>query len=142
MTIAQKVQEFFWGRRLNEKGDEVPDPRPVALPLGYSHPEPLEVRMARMIRQELSQEAARRGAETFEEANDFDVNDPDDVIFPDEDDKFTVNDPNLRSAFEREEPVVRERLTKAQRKAAEEKKKAKAKPAPAGDDGDAGDEPE
>lgn len=135
-TMKEAVNKFF-GRRINNLGQEVPDPTPVAMPLGHINPEPLEVRMRRMIQMEMSQEAMRQGYESFEEANDFNVGDGDDERFTDEDDIFTPNDPHVQNAFEREEPVVRERLTKAQKEAQEKKategRKAKAKPAPADD---------
>lgn len=132
--IKDTFQSFF-GRRLNEKGQEVPDPTPVGLPLGYQHPPSLEERIQRMIAVTLSRQAAHAGAESFEEANDFDVGDPDDLKFQDEDDKFTPNDPNLKEAFEREEPVVRDRVSKFQKerdkkKEAESRNKAKPKAAP------------
>lgn len=119
MRAIQAVREFL-GRRINEKGQEVPDPTPASIPLGYRHPEPLEVRMRRMIAMEMSSAAAAGGMETFEEANDFNVGE-EDGEFPDED--FAVNDPNVLAAFQAEVPVVREKLSKAS--------KAKAEPAPA-----------
>lgn len=61
--------------RLDEMGREVPDPTPVALPVrlraGVSMVD--EVRQA--IRQELSQAAEAAGDESFEEADDFEVDD-------------------------------------------------------------------
>lgn len=65
---------FF--QRLFGRGDKV-DPRPVAIPAGMKKPETAEERMRRMIRNELSMAAGRDGEETFEEANDFDVDDDD-----------------------------------------------------------------
>lgn len=53
---------------------EIPDPRPVEMPIGYEHPEPLESMIARMVRLE-SERAGQQGLETFEEADDFDVDD-------------------------------------------------------------------
>lgn len=53
---------------------EIPDPTPIELPVGFEHPEPLEEMIARMIRV-AGQNAAREGFETFEEADDFDVDD-------------------------------------------------------------------
>lgn len=144
MSIKESVRLFF-GRRLNEVGQEVPDPKPVGLPIGYKHPPTLEQRIKSMIEVTLSRQAAAAGSESFEEANDFDVDDdgPEEV-FPDED--FAANDPNVKDAFEREEPVVRERLSKAKQELLDKKaalaaeKKARAKPAAAGDA--EGDEPE
>lgn len=61
---------------LNERGHEVPDSTPMTLPIGFTPP-PTMVEMIRMyIRRELSQAAAQHTeAETFEEAEDFDVED-------------------------------------------------------------------
>lgn len=58
---------------------EVPDKTPVSMPLGYERPEPLESMIARMIRVE-SVKAQSQGKETFEESDDFDVDD-DDIKF-------------------------------------------------------------
>lgn len=52
---------------------EKSDSRPLALPAGMKLPETAEARMRRMIREEFSQVAADNGDETFEEANDFDI---------------------------------------------------------------------
>lgn len=57
-------------------GREIIDPRPVEWPLGVSVPESLEQKVARMVRVGVSQFAEDHGAETFDEADDFDVDDP------------------------------------------------------------------
>lgn len=63
---------------LNEKGQEVPDPTPIEVPLNFRRPPSLTERIKSIIAHQLSQQAAETGAETFEEANDFDVDeDPD-----------------------------------------------------------------
>lgn len=59
--------------KFDKRGREKPDRTPVEIPAGLSKPEPLHVRMQRMIRGSLSEHASARGAETFEEANDFEV---------------------------------------------------------------------
>lgn len=107
-----KLLQKFFGRRLNEKGQEVPDPTPVELPLGYKHPLPLDERIKRMIRTDLSVYANEKfGSETWEEANDFDTGE-DAGEFPDED--FTPNDPFLEQAAR----VERQRLQDLEKKAA------------------------
>lgn len=63
----------------DERGREIPDPTPVAMPAGVGQPEPLHVTIKRMIRNEMSQFADSQGQETFEEANDFDVDDEDEM---------------------------------------------------------------
>ena len=62
----------------NEKGQEIPDPTPVEVPLNFRRPPSLNDRIRSMIAREMSQYASAQGAETFEEANDFEVDeDPD-----------------------------------------------------------------
>lgn len=56
-------------------GREIVDPTPVEWPLGVTVPESLEQKIARMVRTGVSQFASEQGAETFEEADDFDVED-------------------------------------------------------------------
>jgi hypothetical protein len=146
MGIAKDAVQAFFGRRLNEKGQEVPDPTPIAMPLGYSHPPTLEQRIKTMIAVTLSRQAAAAGRETFEEANDFNVGDDDDVKFKDEDDDVAVNDPNVQKAFEEEVPLVREKISKAQAQSdalkASKTQKAKPKAAPAVEDGNDEENPE
>lgn len=67
---------------LNENGHEVPDPRPVARPLHIGVPETLAQQIQRMVRSELSQRAAAQGHETFEESDDFDVEEDEDLSSP------------------------------------------------------------
>lgn len=65
----------------NEKGEEILDQTPVELPLNFKRPQTLQERIADITRLELmSLDAAKRGEESFEEADDFDV--PDDVPLP------------------------------------------------------------
>lgn len=59
------------------KGRFIPDPNPVEVPLRFRRPEPLNELIKRLVRNELSQEAADLGEETFEEADDFDMDDED-----------------------------------------------------------------
>ncbi len=61
---------------------EHPDPTPVELPAGYSHPLPLRDEMRRFIRDELSNAAASAGEESFEESDDFDCGEDDEVLSP------------------------------------------------------------
>lgn len=72
---------------LDERGREVPDPTPIAPPVGWN-PQPTLVEMIRnMVKSEkLAQEAAAAGAETFEEADDFEVGDDYDPESPYEND--------------------------------------------------------
>lgn len=93
---------------------EIIDPTPVEWPLGVSVPESLEQKIARMVRTGVSQFAAEHGAESFEESDDFDVEDPDalpeSVHELDDDQQAIMADqaavrripPQFREAFERE----------------------------------------
>ena len=59
-----------------EKWGETPDPTPVEIPGKCQVPLSLREDMRRFIREELSKQVAEQTeAETFEESNDFDVND-------------------------------------------------------------------
>lgn len=68
---------FF--QKLFGRGERV-DPRPLAIPAGMELPETAEQKMARMIRTELSRQAAEAGFESFEDANDFDCPDDDPTL--------------------------------------------------------------
>lgn len=59
-------------------GRQIPDPRPVEVPTGLRKPENLHESMRRMIRTELSRAAVASGVESFEEADDFEVDDGED----------------------------------------------------------------
>ena len=64
----------------DDLGREVPDSRPVAVPFNFGRPLSLHEQIKRFIRSELSTRAAAAESETFEEADDFDVDeDPDPV---------------------------------------------------------------
>lgn len=59
---------------LDAHGREIPDPTPMAPPVGYVRRPSIAEQMRQMI-QQASYEASQAGAETEEEANDFDVDD-------------------------------------------------------------------
>lgn len=79
MKSDKKMQELARQAFGVEMPDEVRrehlDPTPVEWPIGVNVPETLEQKMARMIRTSVSMAARDAGAETFEEADDFDVED-------------------------------------------------------------------
>lgn len=54
---------------------EVPDPTPLARTVGFQRPPTLREQMQQAIREHLSFQAASQGFETFEEADDFYVQD-------------------------------------------------------------------
>lgn len=67
--------------KFDKQGRELPDDTPVAIPLGAKRPESLTEMMRRMIREDMSRAALDSGAESFDEANDFDVEEPDAELF-------------------------------------------------------------
>lgn len=94
-------------------GREINDGIPVEWPVGVTVPESLEQKIARMVRVGVSQFAQDHGAETFDEADDFDVPDPEalpgSVHELDDDQERIAADlaavrripPQFREAFER-----------------------------------------
>lgn len=70
---------FVKDSRHNLNGEEILDPTPIALPVKFKKPLSLQEQIARFVRNEDIQKAlARQGVETFEEAEDFDVDDDSD----------------------------------------------------------------
>lgn len=61
--------------RLDKNGHEILDPRPVEMPVGFHRPETLAEQIQRMVRTEFSEAASNAGFESFEDADDFDVED-------------------------------------------------------------------
>lgn len=72
--IKEKVKKTF-EKWFDKEGREHPDPTPVAMPIGFEKPESLEEKIRRLTRNEAAIMAQARGQETFEEADDFDVED-------------------------------------------------------------------
>lgn len=73
---AQATYLDAWGR-------EMPDPTPVAPPVGYNRQPSLAEQIRAMVRSEQVRQAAEAaGLETFEEADDFDVGDDYDPASP------------------------------------------------------------
>ncbi len=66
--------------RLDQRGREIPDPTPIAIPINFHKPETLDAKIMRLTRQGISDNAAQNGKETFEESNDFNI--PDDGYDP------------------------------------------------------------
>lgn len=67
--------------RLNEAGQEVLDDTPVALPVRFKRPQNLIEQVREVIHQE-GLRAAEAGFESFEEADDFDVDDDPEIRSP------------------------------------------------------------
>lgn len=68
--------------KFDELGREVPDDTPLELPFGVRRPESLTEMIQRMIRTDVSRVAEAGGAETFDEANDFEMDDDDAELAP------------------------------------------------------------
>lgn len=61
---------------LDDQGREIPDPQPIAIPAGYKLPESLSDQIRRLIRSEqFSKMVNDQGFDTFEEAEDFEIDD-------------------------------------------------------------------
>lgn len=83
---------------LNPDGSPKLDPTPMAPPIGYKkHPSMVEI-VRDMVRSErLAQEARQAGAESFEDAEDFDVSDDPELLrSPYE----NLHDPSLRDLID------------------------------------------
>lgn len=59
--------------KYDERGRELPDPTPVEVPVHLRRRDGLQDQIRRLIRTELSRQAAAQGMESFEEADDFEV---------------------------------------------------------------------
>lgn len=78
--LAEFIRELGVEKSFDKRGREVSDSTPVEVPLNFKRPETIQEQIKRMVRQELSQVAAAAGAETFQEADDFDVEEEDDPV--------------------------------------------------------------
>lgn len=63
--------------KFNAQGQEIPDSTPLAVPAGMRKPESVTEMMRRLIRQDMSRHFEKQGHESFDEANDFDVEEED-----------------------------------------------------------------
>lgn len=63
--------------RHDEFGREVLDATPIEKPVGWERPESLQDQLRRIVAQQLSAQMVERGEESWEEFNDFDVEDDD-----------------------------------------------------------------
>lgn len=61
--------------KYNEFGQEIPDSRPVEMPLNFRRPKPLNQLVSEIVARQIRELAEEQGAESFEEADDFDVGD-------------------------------------------------------------------
>lgn len=80
----------------NEKGEELPNSTPLELPVGFSRPQTLQERMRYLLRsEELKRALESAGEETFEEADDFDVEEQDPLEGTPYEDDFEPDIPGL-----------------------------------------------
>lgn len=78
------AKSTFWQLVIDYRtdGKEYPDQTPIEVPLNMKKPESLRDTMRRFIREEFSREAVMSEKESFEEANDFDIDDETDLLSP------------------------------------------------------------
>jgi len=87
---------------LDERGAEVLDKTPIAPPIGYNKTKSMmEIVREMVVSEKLAMDARSAGYETFEESEDFDVDDDFDPSTPYEND-FDPTIPELRAALEEE----------------------------------------
>lgn len=117
--MAARIDMLTEGR-LDSRGHEVPDPTPVSLPAGFKEPESLEVMIRRLIRsEEWAAAVNQEGFETFEESEDFDI---DDDMWDPQSPYEEVFDPVLNRGitldeFRKNEKIYEDRYAKAHAKA-------------------------
>lgn len=63
----------------NDRGEELPDDTPIELPVKFKRPPSLQEQIQQMVRRELSEVAQSQGFESFEESDDFEVDDDNDI---------------------------------------------------------------
>jgi hypothetical protein len=77
-TDVETMYDVKW---YPSKEKEQPDPRPVEIPLDCKKPESIEDMIRKYVATQLSTHMHNQGHETFDEANDFDVDEDDDVMY-------------------------------------------------------------
>ncbi|QXP07968.1 MAG: hypothetical protein [Arizlama microvirus] len=97
-------------QRHDELGREILDETPMALPIGFQRPPTLQEQVARLVRTEFSRQAVAEGRESFEEADDFDMDDVD-FSSPYEEDYDLATVQAANKGFIEERPITSERKT-------------------------------
>lgn len=69
-------------RKQTEDGKEIVDNKPLAIPAGFRRPPTLQEQVARLVERDISARAAAVGEESWEEANDFDIDEDFDPSTP------------------------------------------------------------
>ena len=99
-SLMVKCKKFLG---LNESGDEIIDPKPMALPVNFKKPPTLAEQIRQMVRDERIQQGINQaGYETMDEADDFDIGDDYDPSSPYEMD-FDPGNPDLPVPSKNEE---------------------------------------
>lgn len=65
--------------KYNERGEELPDDTPIELPVRFKRPPSLQEQIKAMVRTEYSRVAEENGFESFEESDDFEVDDDNEI---------------------------------------------------------------
>lgn len=108
---------------LDDNGHEVLDPTPLAIPAKFKRSVPQAELIRAMVQREISALAERQGFESWDEANDFDV----------DDDPFPVSvhqfDEDQEAALENDTAAIR-----AAKEAAQQPKPPEQAPPSSGDD--------
>ena len=84
-------------------GQERADPIPVEMPIGGGRPDTLAELIQKYVREAVSSQAEAEGKETFEEANDFDVEDPFEIEM--EDSRYTEMEEEVPLPLEDPDPA-------------------------------------
>lgn len=83
-AIEEAIAKHPKGKPLNDQGQLIPDPTPLAPPLGYKKQPSMAEIIREQIRVHMSNVASQQGFETFDEADDFDVGENDFPVSPHE----------------------------------------------------------
>lgn len=71
VAVEEKLSRLY----LDRYGREIPDPTPVAPPVGYKKQPSMVDHVRALVAADLSRRAEQMGYESFEESNDFDIGD-------------------------------------------------------------------
>lgn len=84
LSEVEKTLSDLLEKRRNDpkKSREYLDPTPMAPPIGFTRPRHIVDDVREMVRMELSRQAAAAGYESFDEAEDFDIDDEYDPSSP------------------------------------------------------------
>lgn len=103
---------------LTDRGHEILDETPVQLPVNFRRPEPLHVRIQRMILEEIAKN--HEGFESFKDAEDFDVEEDGEI--EDMSSPYEQDFDHISESLKQE--VAAEQAAKAAESAPEEQKSA------------------